>query len=214
MAFQISKEKVEGLSIKDCLFEGWEVLKGNPVNVFIAFIFFSVGSIVTLGILSGALYAGFISYILKLKNKDASATPTDVFSKLNILLPSLLVFIVIIALTFANNLIIGGIFGSFISFLTAILVSSVSISFSTLSIPLLGNGKVEGASEAIQTGWNAFLLSPKTFFLLAVAANILIFVGILCLGIGVLVTAPLTVCMMAVAFEKLSGDGLGGGAEA
>ena len=204
MEFQISKEKLEQLNIKECFFEGLDIFKANLIQIFIAFIFVVIATTLSLGILGGCVFAGFLVFILKLKNKDSSATPTDVFSKFNILVPTLLVCIASAAISVANNVIVGGILGGIVAFLTGMLVSSLSASFATISIPLLASGKTSSAKEALQAGWDTFMLSPKTFFMLSVASHVLIFAGFLCLVIGSLVTIPLSICMMAVAAERLT----------
>lgn len=204
MAFEVSKEKVEGLDVKECFMEGWNTFKNNLGNVFLASIFLFTGTILTLGILGGALFAGFTTYIIRLRAGDSEAKPTDVFSKLNILLPGLIVVATIFIASMANNIIIGGIFGWMISTLTGLLVGAVSYSMLSVSIPLLAAGKVEKATDAIQIGWDTFLMSPKNFLLLSVVGHALNFLGMLCLGVGVLLTAPVTLCAMAIVSEKLT----------
>ncbi len=205
MAFEISKESVEAINIKECLFEGWEILKGNPIQIFIAFLFLLVGSLLTIGILAGSLFAGYIDYIQRVKSKDESAKPTDVFSKLNLLVPALMVFGTSVLITLANNMIIGGILGNTISILTGIIVTSFTTALFSISIPMLASGKSDNAGETIGVAWNTYLLSPATFILLSVASTALSFIGILFFGIGIVVTAPLIGCMMAVVSEKLVG---------
>lgn len=204
MAFEVSKEQVEGLDVKECFMEGWNTFKNNPLNIFIASLFLFIGTLCTLGILGGALYAGFVSYIFKLRSGDSEAKSTEVFSKFNILLPCLIITGTIFIASLANNLIIGGIFHWTISMLTGLIVSAVSYSFLSISLPLLATGRVEKASEAMQAGWDTFLLSPKNFLFLAIAGHVLNFFGMLCFGIGILISTPVTLCTMAVVSEKLN----------
>lgn len=203
MAFEISKEKLESLSVKECLSEGFELFKENFVGIFIAFILTLVCSVLTLGVLFGSLYPGLVEYLVKLKNKEEDAKPTDIFSKLNILLPALLAVIAIVVLAMLNKIILGGIFGGFVSMLTGIIVSSIGITVTTLGLPLLANNKLTSAIETLEFSWNTFLKSPKTFFFLAIASHVLSLLGVLLFGIGILLTAPLGACMLAVAYYKL-----------
>ena len=204
MAFEVSKEKVEGLDVKECFIEGFNTFKNNPKEVFLASLFLVLGSLLTFGFLGGSLLAGFITFVQKLRTGDQEAKPTDVFSKLNIILPSFILIATIFTALTLNYIIIGVFFGWMISTLTGLLVGAVSYSVLSVSIALLASGKVEKATDAIQIGWDTFLLSPKNFYLLSVMVYTLYYLGTFCFGTIMLITIPITLCTIVIASEKLT----------
>lgn len=182
--------------------QGWELYKANIGVWIVASLLAIVISVATLGILSGPMMAGLVWMALVLVDrKDPKPQIGDVFKGFDYFLQSFLFYLVWGIIMLAIS------FVSLIPCIGALVVIVVSIVLHTalmFGLFLIVDKKMEF--------WPASMLSlnvvkPNFFpFLgLLVVAMLIGHVGAIACGIGVIVTMPITVCILAVAYRNVFG---------
>ncbi|MFH1475995.1 MAG: hypothetical protein ABIH24_00675 [Verrucomicrobiota bacterium] len=182
--------------------QGWELYKDNIGIWIVASLLAIVISGATLGILSGPMMAGLAWMALALVDrKEPKPQMGDVFRGFDYFLQSFLFFLVWGIILLAVSAV------SLIPCIGTLVVIAVSIVLHTalmFGLFLIVDKKMEF--------WPASLLSlnvvkPNFFpFLgLLVVAMLIGHVGAIACGIGVIVTMPIAVCILAVAYRNVFG---------
>ncbi|MBU0714668.1 MAG: hypothetical protein KJ964_04870, partial [Verrucomicrobia bacterium] len=182
--------------------QGWELYKANIGVWIVASLLAIVISVATLGILSGPMMAGLAWMALVLVDrKEPKPQMGDVFKGFDYFLQSFLFFLVWGVIMMAISAI------SLIPCIGPLVVIVVSIALHTalmFGVFLIVDKKMEF--------WPASMLSlnvvkPNFFpFLgLLVVAMLIGHVGAIACGIGVIVTMPIAVCILAVAYRNVFG---------
>ena len=183
--------------------QGWELYKANIGVWIVASLLAIVISVATLGILSGPMMAGLAWIALALVDrKEPKPQMGDVFKGFDYFLQAFLFCLVWGAIMLVASFLL-----SMIVCVGSILAVILSIALETalmFSLFLIVDKKMEF--------WPASMLSlnvvkPNFFpFLgLLVVAMLIGHVGMIACGIGVIVTMPLTVCILAVAYRNVFG---------
>lgn len=167
---------------------GWDLVKADLGAYALATLIFFVLSGVPL--IQGALIAGFHIFTIK-KMTGQRADFADLFKGFNFFIPTLVASLLIGVFTFAGTLlcIIPG------------LVVAAALKFTYLFIvdKRMDFWPAMQASHAIvKQDYFGFTL----FLLLAFLVNVL---GLLCLVVGLLVTVPMTIAAITVAYKELVG---------
>ena len=182
--------------------QGWELYKANIGVWIVASLLAIVISVATLGILSGPMMAGLAWMALVLVDrKEPKPQMGDVFKGFDYFLQSFLFFLVWGVIMLAVSVV------SLIPCIGTLVVIVVSIALHTalmFGVFLIVDKKMEF--------WPASMLSlnvvkPNFFpFLgLLVVAMLIGHVGVIACGIGVIVTMPIAVCILAVAYRNVFG---------
>ena len=182
--------------------QGWELYKANIGVWIVASLLAIVISVATLGILSGPMMAGLAWMALVLVDrKEPKPQMGDVFKGFDYFLQSFLFFLVWGIIMLAISVV------SLIPFIGPLVVIVISIALHTalmFGLFLIVDKKMEF--------WPASMLSlnvvkPNFFpFLgLLVVAMLIGHVGTIACGIGVIVTMPIAVCILAVAYRAVFG---------
>ena len=182
--------------------QGWELYKANIVVWIVASLLTIVISLATLGILSGPMMAGLAWMALMLVDqKEPKPQIGDVFRGFDYFLQSFLFFLVWGVIMLVISAI------SLIPCIGSLVVIAVSLVLHTIlmfGLFLIVDRKMEF--------WPASMLSlnvvkPNFFpFLgLLVVAVLIGHIGVIACGIGIIVTMPLTVCILAVAYRNVFG---------
>lgn len=182
--------------------QGWDLYKANIGVWIVASLLAIVISVATLGILSGPMMAGMIWIALALADKkEPKPQIGDVFKGFDYFLQSFLFFLVWGIIMLAVSVV------SLIPCIGALVVIVVSLALETalmFGLFLIVDRKMEF--------WPASMLSlkvvkPAFFPLLGllVVAMLIGQVGVIACGIGVIVTMPITVCILAVAYRAVFG---------
>ena len=180
--------------------EGWEVFKSRPgefivfsVIIFVVIGLFSrldfIGPLATTAVIS-PLYAGFIVVIFMLF-KGREVQFGDFFKGFNYFLPLVLAGIVsgiLVGIGFAL-LLLPGIY---------LAVSYMFVSMLIVDYRMEFWQAMEMSRQIVTKNW----FSLFVFFLLLFVVNLL---GVLALGIGLLVTIPLSICSVCVAYRDIVG---------
>lgn len=183
--------------------QGWDIYKDNIVMWIVASLVAIVISVATLGILSGPMMAGLAWMALMLVDRQAAKPQMgDVFKGFDYFLHSFLFFLVWGAIMLVISLIS---LIPCIGTLVAIIASIVLHTLLMFGLFLIVDKKMEF--------WPASMLSlnvvkPNFFpFLgLLVVAVLLGHIGMIACLIGVIITMPITICILAVAYRAVFGS--------
>jgi uncharacterized membrane protein len=197
-------QKSYAVKIGDYIGTGWETFKKNPggfvgftlvvflINVAVAKINQSaspVGTLISL-LVSGPLNAGFLIVAFKLL-KNRATTFGDFFRGFNNFLPLFLVSLV-------SSVMIG------IGFVLLLLPGIYLAVAYTFALPLVLEKKMnfwdamEFSRKLISKNWFSFFGFAFVLVLVNLAGGLL-------LGVGLLVTIPLTICAIAAAYADIVG---------
>ncbi len=182
--------------------QGFELYKANILVWIVASLLAIVISVATVGILSGPMMAGLIWMALALVDrKDPKPQMGDVFKGFDFFLQAFLFVLVWFLIELAVSLI------GLIPCIGPLVVIVASIAIETaimFGLFLIVDKKMEF--------WPASMLSlnkVKPNFLpfvgLLVVAMVIGHIGAIACGIGVVVTMPLMVCILAVAYRNVFG---------
>jgi len=182
---------------------GFTLYRENFVVLVLASLIATILSAVTLGILSGPMFAGLIIITLAcLDKKEPKAEIGDIFKGFEYFLDSFLFVIIWGAISIAITLLLNLIpcAGQIISMFVSIIISTIVM----FGIFLIVDRKMNF--------WPASLASinlVKTNFFpfagLLIVAGVLGYIGVLACGIGLIITMPIGACIIAVAYRDLFG---------
>jgi uncharacterized membrane protein len=169
---------------------GWEIVKADMGNfVLIALVFVALNAMVPV-ILQGPLTAGFCIYCMK----RVLGRPTefaDLFKGFSFFVPALVASLVIMLFTFA---------GSLLCFIPGLVVAAM-YKFTYLFIV----DKRMDFWPAMQASHNVVRNDYFGFTMFLILMGLVNLLGVLCCVVGILVTIPLTVAAITVAYQELVG---------
>jgi uncharacterized membrane protein len=189
----------------DWIKEGFELYKNNLTLLILSSLIAFLLSAVTIGILSGPMYAGLIGIILRLRDGDQPPPVVgDVFQGFQFFLPSFLFGIV-----WGVILIVGCLILAVIPCLGQLL--SICLGFAASAFLMFGLFLIV---DKRMDFWPASMASIEkvkpTFFPflgLAVVAGIIGNIGALACGIGAGITMPIYFAIIAVAYREVFSNG-------
>jgi hypothetical protein len=211
MSISIPKEKLVSIQVVDYLKKGFEVYKSNISTLLVGFLI-SIGlTIVTAGILSGAMFAGFIRLCSRLARPQAADSEgikaeapkaTDVFDGFNVFLPALLLVVGVAVLNYVLSIVFGwfGTIGNLVDVLVGLTINGATVA---IALPLIAFEKTTSVTEAVKVAVDSVKAAPSQTILLFISASFLGYIGVLALGIGIILTIPFTFCVFAVLFNDL-----------
>jgi hypothetical protein len=188
----------------DWIQKGFDLYKANLGVLILANLLAVVVSLFTVGILAGPMAAGVILVTLALLDKkEPKPEVGDVFKGFGYFLPSFLFFLLLMVAILVGSIILGVIpcLGQILSLLYVYGIQAL-VMFALYNIV---DKKME-LMPAIQASVNLVKLNFWPFLGFAVVAAILGSVGCIACGIGVVVTAPLYYCILAVAYRETGGS--------
>ena len=187
----------------DWINAGFTLYKDNFVVLVLASLIAVILSSVTLGILSGPMFAGLIIIVMAcIDKKEPKAEIGDVFKGFDYFLNSFLFFIVWTAISLAITLLLNLIpcAGQVLSLFVSIVISTF-IMFGMFMI-------VERKMNFWPASMASINLVKTNFFPFAglmIVASFLGNIGALACGIGMIITLPIGACIIAVAYRDLFG---------
>lgn len=172
--------------------KGFELYKTNFVTILLSTLIAGLLSSITLGVLAGPLYAGLFMVVLGLLDgQTPPAQPGDVFKGFQCFLPAFLVVLIVVGIS---------IVASIVPVLGPLVALAVNVLF-LFSIPLIADGRAREIGPALKMSIETVKQNYLPLLALALVSNIVAGIGVLACGIGVLVTMPLAVCIVAVAYR-------------
>jgi hypothetical protein len=184
--------------------KAFDLYKANFVTLFVVSLVAGVLSSVTVGILSGPLFAGVCLISLGLLRKCEPVPQIgDMFKGFEVFLPSFLLVLVWVAISLGASL-----FLAFIPLLGQLATMVVSIFVNTVvgfGIILIIDRKMDfwPASMAVIEKIKA---QPLNFMLISLIASLIGSAGLLLCCVGILVTAPMHMLILCAAYEDLFGE--------
>jgi len=181
--------------------EGFNLYKNNFGTLVLASVIALVLSTITIGILTGPMIAGLIIVALQfLRKEEPKPDAGKVFKGFNYFLNSFL-FMVIWGLAI--------LIGSFILTLFPIIGQLLSLFFAYSAQAFLMFGLYLIVDKQMNF-WPASLESIHTvktnfwpFFGLSAIASVIGSIGAIAFGIGIILTIPIQVCILAVAYQEI-----------
>ncbi|MCK4905420.1 hypothetical protein KAS42_04175 [bacterium] len=179
--------------------DGWETLKANlwPIvgtSALYLIISILISSLPLIGVIAAHLIAGPLvvgwSWYCLCKIRKQEISPVALFDGFKIFLPALGAYLLITILTGLGYiaLIVPGI----------ILVSAYSLAYFFMVDKNMGPWQAMKASFDITKGYRWRVLAVMAL------CNLINILGLLCLGVGIFVTAPLTILALAALYQRLS----------
>lgn len=183
--------------------QGWNLYKNNFGLLVLASVIALVLSTITIGILTGPMIAGLIIVTLQLLRKEEPKPDAGrVFKGFSYFLNSLL-FMVIWGLAILIGSAILSIF-PIIGQLLSLFFIYAAQAFLMFGLYLIVDKQMNfwpASQESIQTVKTNFWW----FLLLSVIASIIGSIGAIVFGIGIVLTIPIQVCILAVAYQDIFG---------
>ena len=183
--------------------QGWNLYKNNFGLLVLASVIALVLSTITIGILTGPMIAGLIIVTLQLLRKEEPKPDAGRgFKGFSYFLNSLL-FMVIWGLAILIGSAILSIF-PIIGQLLSLFFIYAAQAFLMFGLYLIVDKQMNfwpASQESIQTVKTNFWW----FLLLSVIASIIGSIGAIVFGIGIVLTIPIQVCILAVAYEDIFG---------
>ncbi len=193
------------ISIKECVSEALDLYKNNFFLVLVTTAIAMIGSGITIGILAGPLLVGLFLIFLKLYDMRQAGVDTpkpeigDLFQGFDkfkesflFVLGFILVSIIVNALTSLLPAI-----GGIASFAGGVAVATAAM----FAIPLIaekGMTAMDAAKQSLESSKQNFL----QFALLVLIGQLAASVGAFLFGIGLFLTAPIYLLIVAVAYRK------------
>lgn len=189
------------IDIGSVLNRAFELYKVNISTLLITCLLGGIIAMATVGILAGPMYAGIIWVTLGLLDKK-QPTPVigDLFKGFNWFVPSLIYCILLFAVVFVGQIIL-----AFIPLVGSLLSMAVAIGVPTVTMFTLFN-IVDRNMEivpAIQASVDLVKANFWIFLGLYIVAMVISSLGAIACFIGVVLTAPMMPCMLAVAYRDL-----------
>ena len=198
------KEFIGGAVFGESFNRGLDVYKRNFVSIMVAALLAGVIGGATCGICSAPLMCGVYAMILAaLRNPDAKPEIGDVFKGFQKFAPAFVSALVLGLIQFAVVTILG-----MIPVLGIVLVIVFQVAFSTVMGWALLLVADQNATIGDAIGVPLKLLGDKRFWpivLISFVAGLVGAVGIVACGIGLIVTLPLALCIVAAAYDKSYG---------
>lgn len=183
---------------------GFNLYKNNFTTLVLAALIALVLSTVTIGILTGPMIAGLIIIALQLlRNADPKPEAGVVFRGFHYFLNSFL-FVLIWGIAILVGSLLVGWFPIIGQLLSLFLVYAAQ-AFLMFGLYLIVD-KEMGFWPASQKSIHTVKTNFWPFFGLAAIASIIGSIGALAIGIGVVLTIPIQICILAVAYQEIFGE--------
>jgi len=183
--------------------KGLDLYKANAATLILVNLLAMVLSGLTIGVLAGPMYAGVIMVTLALLDKkEPKPEVGDVFKGFTYFLQTFLLFIVLFAVSFVGQMIL-----AFIPFLGQLLGTFLAYALQT-AVMFAAFHIVERNMEfmpAAQASFDTIKQNFWPFLGLQIVASILSMLGVFACCIGIVATAPIFTCIMAVAYRDVYG---------
>ncbi len=181
--------------------EGFKLYKNNFATLIVAALIALVLSTVTIGILTGPMIAGLIIIALQLLRKtDPKPQAGVVFRGFHYFLNSFLFTVIWGIAILVGSLILG--WFPIIGQLVSLFFIYAAQAFLMFGLYLIVDKQMDfwpASQESIQTVKSNFW----PFFGLAAIASIIGSIGALAFGIGIVLTIPIQICILAVAYQEI-----------
>ena len=192
---------MQTIDIGSVLNRGFELYKQNISTLLITTLLGAIIAGVSFGILAGPMYAGIVYVTLAfLDKKQPAPVIGDLFKGFNFFVPTLIFFVLLFVVLFVGQFVL-----AFIPLIGGLLSLAVSIGVPTLVMFALFNivdRKME-VVPAIQASIDLVKTNFWIFLGLYIVAMVIASLGAIACFIGVVVTAPMLPCMLAVAYRDL-----------
>lgn len=182
---------------------GFTLYKENFVVLVLANLICTVLSAVTLGILTGPMFAGLILIILAiLDKKEPKPEIGDIFKGFDYFLDSFLFVLVWGAISVAITLLLNLIpcAGQILSMFVSIIISTLVM----FGVFLIVDRKMNFWPASLES-INLVKTNFFPFAGLMIVTGFLGYIGVLGCGIGIIITLPIGACIIAVAYRDLFG---------
>lgn len=189
------------IDIGAVLRRGYELYKDNITTLLVATLLAGILTMFTLGILAGPMMAGLAMITLGLIDKKQPKPEIgDLFKGFNFFVPSLLFFIAFFAAMMIGSVILG-----IIPILGLILPTLYQLALGTFAMFVIYNivdRKME-IVPAIQASVDTVKANFWIFLALYIVASVVSMIGLVACGVGVILTAPMCGCMLAITYRDL-----------
>ncbi len=156
------KENIASYNALETAKIAFEAIKKYPVEIILGSIVSLLATVFSFGVLSGALSMGYMLYLEKLLIGGEKPPINILFSKLDKVLPAL-VLVILTFLIGAICVLPGMIFGSTIVMLISLALSGPGFAIMSIGIYALAKDKTDSGVEALKTGLNTALQYPIEF---------------------------------------------------
>ena len=183
---------------------GFNLYKNNFTTLVLAALIALVLSTITIGILTGPMIAGLIIIALQLlRNVDPKPEAGVVFRGFHYFLNTFLFVLIWGIAILVGSLLVGWfpIIGQLLS-LFFVYAAQAFLMFGLYLIVDKEMGFWPASQKSIHTVKTNFW----PFFCLAAVASIIGSIGALAFGIGVVLTIPIQICILAVAYQEIFGE--------
>ena len=180
--------------------KGFDLYKNNLGTLILVSLLALVISVLTIGVLGGPMAVGAILVTLGLLDKKTPPPQIgDLFKGFNYFVNSLLFILTYIVVSFVVGFILALIpcLGAILGTLAGFVLQTLAM-FALFNIADRNMDFIQATKESI----NVVSTNFWPFFGLSVVASILSSLGAIACGIGVIVTAPLYFCILAVAYRE------------
>jgi uncharacterized membrane protein len=180
---------------------GFNLYKNNFTTLVLAALIALVLSTVTIGILTGPMIAGLIIITLQLLRKaDPEPEISVVFRGFSFFLNTFLFVLIWGIAILVGSLMVG--WFPIIGQLLSLFVVYAAQAFLMFGLYLIVDKQMD-FWPASQTSINTVKTNFWPFFGLAALASIIGSIGALAFGIGVVLTVPIQICILAVAYQEI-----------
>ncbi len=185
---------------------GFNLYKDNFAVLFPATLIAAILSSVTLFILAGPMLVGLVWIVLRLiDGKEPKPEIGDVFKGFDLFLPSFLFFLGVGLVSIIGSTVLGIVpfFGSLLGVLFVYGLGTVVM----FGIFLITEQKLDAWTAAVKS-FETVKMNFWPFLGVYVVACLLSSIGFIVCGIGIVITLPLMVCILGVAYRDVfSGSG-------
>lgn len=189
------------IDIGDVLRKGFDLYKENVTTLLVATLLAYVIAVVTVGILAGPMAAGLVLVTLGLIDKRQPKPDIgEIFQGFTYFVPTLVFVILMIVAMLVGNFIL-----ALVPLLGLILPTLYVLALSTFTMFAVFNivDRKLDVVPAIQASVDTVKANFWIFFGLNIVASVISSIGVVACGVGVIVTAPMYMCMIAVVYRQL-----------
>lgn len=191
----------QAVKFEEWIHAGFTLYRDNFTVLFLANLIAVILSIVTLGILAGPLFAGVIIITLQcIDKKETKPEVGDLFKGFEYFLDSFLLVLIVAAVSSIASFILVQIpvIGPILSWCASIAISTLVM----FSLFLIVERKMN-FMDASKTSINLVKTNFLPFVAFFIVASFLAHIGVLACIIGILVTSPVYICLIAVAYRNV-----------
>lgn len=182
--------------------KAFEIYKSDFFKFIIAFIIVFIISVVSLGILAGPSIAGFFLMVLgRLRNKTQQVNIEDIFKGFNYFKSTLIFVILTCAIYFVGWLIVL-ILPLLLERIAHFLLFLLLLTISQFGIPLIVDKKVT-CFDAYTISFGVVKKNFPLIFAFTIMWYVLGMIGIVFYIIGLFITMPFGICLVAVAYDEI-----------